>query len=402
MAGIFQLFALIIAIAAMVPAVMLAVEVLGAFLKRVDSTGDSSESFEASAAIVVPAHNEDANITATLSDIKAQMTPGDRLIVVADNCDDDTADIARASGAECLVREDKFRRGKGYALQFALDALRADPPQLVVFADADCRIADGVLDALKGAALRSGRPVQALYLMKAPEDAPPRLRVAEFAWRMVNEVRMRGLDRLFGVTRLTGAGMAMPWSVVEDMNIASGEIVEDLALTLELVRRKAPPMLISSAIVESEFPASEEGAAKQRARWEQGSVKLAARKAGPLLIESLTKGNVRLAIMALDLLIPPLTILAALIIAALLVGVVTLTTGFVAPFWLALGAFVLFVTALIAAWFRFGRIALPTSAFSGLFQFFLSKANVYGREGRASAKTWTRTERSNEGGDPAP
>ena len=293
MAGIFQIFALIIAIAALIPAAMFALEVLGAFLvgQRSDTAGGGAEISAGDTAIIVPAHNEGANIIATLSDIKVQMSTQDRLIVVADNCDDDTADIARANGATCLVRENEIHRGKGYALQFALDALKDNPPALVVFADADCRLAYGALDKLKAAAMRHDRPVQALYLMKAPKDAPPRLQVAEFAWLMVNQVRMRVLDRLFGVTRLTGAGMAMPWHVIENINVASGEIVEDLALTLELLRRKAPPLLLMSAIVESEFPSSEEGAAKQRARWEQGSVKLAARQAGPLLFEGLTTGN---------------------------------------------------------------------------------------------------------------
>ena len=106
--------------------------------------------------------------------------------------------------------------------------------------------------------------------------------------------------------------------------------------------------------------------------------------------------------MALDLLIPPLTMLAVLIMAALLIGVLALATGFTTPFWMSFAAFLLFAAPLTAAWLRFGRSALPGSAFGGLVQFVLSKANVYGREGRQSAKTWTRTERTNEGGDPNP
>jgi len=400
MPGFFHIIALIIAVVAIIPAGFFALEVAGAFfpaksVKSADGkTGEAA--VRGAAAVIVPAHNEGDEVIATLQDIKAQMQRGDRLIVVADNCDDNTADIARANGAECLERDDKNRRGKGYALQFALEALRSDPPDIVIFADADCRLSKGALDALGLAAQHHNRPIQALYLMKAPGLAPPRLQVAAFAWLVVNQVRMGGLDTLFGVSRLTGAGMAMPWPIVEKLDLASGEIVEDLALTLELVRRRAAPMFLPSVIVESVFPASEEGAAKQRARWEQGSMKLASRRAAPLFIEGVAKGNLRLIVMALDLLIPPLTILAGLVAVALLAGVGAFLTGFATPFWLSVAALVLFAAALTAAWVRFGQGALPAASLGGLFRFLLGKLRVYGREGRQSAKSWTRTERAND------
>ena len=56
--------------------------------------------------VVVPAHNESLGLVPTLQDIKAQLGAGDRLIVVADNCTDDTAEVAVASGAEVIVRND--------------------------------------------------------------------------------------------------------------------------------------------------------------------------------------------------------------------------------------------------------------------------------------------------------
>src|SRR5215213_9956494 len=89
-------------------------------------------------AVLVPAHNESAGLLPTLNDLKAQLRTGERLIVVADNCQDDTADLAAAAGAEVLERHDLTRHGKGYALDWGIQHLRGDPPDVLVIIDADC------------------------------------------------------------------------------------------------------------------------------------------------------------------------------------------------------------------------------------------------------------------------
>src|SRR5262245_59099720 len=67
-------------------------------------------------AVLVPAHNESAGLLPALHVIQALLRAADRLLVVADNCSDDTAAIARAAGAEVAERNDLNRIGKGYAL----------------------------------------------------------------------------------------------------------------------------------------------------------------------------------------------------------------------------------------------------------------------------------------------
>src|SRR5436853_418709 len=54
-------------------------------------------------AVLIPAHNEGAGTLPTIGDVRAQLAPGDRIVVVADNCTDDTAAIAQAAGAEVIV-----------------------------------------------------------------------------------------------------------------------------------------------------------------------------------------------------------------------------------------------------------------------------------------------------------
>src|SRR5437588_325245 len=101
------------------------------------------------------------------------------------------------------------RRGKGYALDFGLRHLEADPPQIVVILDADCRMENGALAKLKREAVRTGGPVQALYLLAESRDGESRRgRLSRFAFLFKNGVRPLGLRRLGLPCLLTGTGLA--------------------------------------------------------------------------------------------------------------------------------------------------------------------------------------------------
>ncbi len=349
-------------------------------------------------AVIIPAHNEAGVIGATLKSVKAQLRPIDRLIVVADNCSDATAEIAMRAGASCLIRNDPDNLGKGFALQFALDSLKEIPPAVVLFVDADCRLGEGAIAKIAGAAAASERPAQGLYLMRAGDGAPASRKVAEFAWLLMNQVRMTGLSTLFDVCRLTGAGMALPWSIAKDIDLGSEEIVEDLALSATLISKGAPPVFVPEALVESDFPFTEETAAKQHARWEFGSMRFAARCALPMLVEAIGEADIRRAAAAFDLAIPPLTLFAASTGAIFLLSLLALTGGGDLPYRLAGSALGFLVAGVLVSWLVFGRKALPPSAFGALFDYVAEKAKVYGKDARASTESWTRTERDNDAG----
>ncbi|MBB5517848.1 glycosyltransferase [Amphiplicatus metriothermophilus] len=372
----------VLALAALALAAFYALEVLAAFLPpRVAPTGPRPP-----LAVVVPAHDEAAGLAGVLENIRAQLWREDRLVVVADNCSDDTASVASGAGAEVLIRNEPARRGKGYALQFALDALKPAPPSIVVFIDADCRLRPGALDRVAAAAAASGRPAQALYLMRAPDDAPAPRRAAEFAWLVMNRVRMAGLARLFDVTRLTGTGMALPWALAAELDLASCEIVEDLALSAALIERGAPPLLVLDAVVESDFPKADDSAVLQRARWEHGSLRLAWRRAPGLLAKAARRRDARLAAAALDLLIPPLALFAAAVGGLCLVGLAPLAwSGASAPFYMSCGAMSSLIVASAAAWVGFGRDALPPAYLPALAGHALDKFRVYSARARLVA-----------------
>ncbi|MEX6632102.1 glycosyltransferase family 2 protein [Hyphococcus lacteus] len=384
------LFAFALAVTALFLAIFLALETVAAILPA--KTRSDNAVAVGPVVVIIPAHNEASSIGTTLGNINDQLREGDQVLVVADNCTDDTAEVARGFGARVLERTDPENRGKGYALQFALDALRDTPPEMVVFTDADCQFGPNALSCIVHCAVTLGRPAQALYLMRAPAEASPRLQVSEFAWAFINNVRMRGLQRLFDVTRFTGAGLAVSWDGIKNIHLGSGEIVEDLSLTFDLIRIGQSPVLISDAIVTSEFPTGDDALARQSARWSIGSMRFAFRACISTLIEGVFTKRRALIGAAIDLMIPPLTIFSILLVAVAGIGMLAWPiSGDPLPLILALWALMLTGGAIIVGWHRFGREALPPESLGGVLQFVMSKAAVFGAKGRASAKRWTPT-----------
>jgi cellulose synthase/poly-beta-1,6-N-acetylglucosamine synthase-like glycosyltransferase len=345
-------------------------------------------------AVLVPAHDEEGGIGKTLASVTAQLRDGDRLVVVADNCCDGTARVARAFGAEVVERVDPLLRGKGYALDAGIRHLEASPPLFVVIVDADCLLENGALDHLAAAAHESGRPVQSCYLMKASPEASVSMRVAEFAFLVKNCVRPRGLRRLGLPCQLTGSGMAFPWPVIAAADLAHGGIVEDMQLGLDLARSGYQPLFCEAAKVTSEFPTSQAGSLTQRRRWEEGHLALLKGQIRTLLHWQ-TVGSLSRLGMAIDLLVPPLTLLVALTgSAACLAWIWALSGQSSLPllFWSL--EFLLIVLSAGFVWLVHGREALPPGMLKQVPLYVLSKLRLYpSLLLRRGATQWIRTAR---------
>jgi glycosyltransferase involved in cell wall biosynthesis len=285
-----------------------------------------------------------------------QLQAGDRLLVVADNCSDDTAELARASGAEVIERCNQQQRGKGYALDFGVRHLAADAPEVMVIVDADCQVSEGSIERLAISCIESGRPVQALYLMHAPEGSGLKVRIAEFAWRVKNLVRPAGWARLGLPCQLMGSGMAFAWQDIGLINLASGHIVEDLQMGLDFCRSGKPPLFCSAARVSSYFPRSDEGLNTQRTRWEHGHLGVILSDAPKLLVESVRRGNWSLLAMSIDLLVPPLALLTLLAVACFVMAwLLFMFSGLVLPSLIASSGVALLGVTILLAWAVFGR-----------------------------------------------
>ncbi|PAY06779.1 glycosyl transferase [Bradyrhizobium sp. UFLA03-84] len=310
----------------------------------------------AAVAVLVPAHDEEQHIEATLCRIASDLAPGDRLLVVADNCTDRTALLAAKAGAEVLIRTDLERRGKGFALAAGLGELTSAPPDVVVIIDADCQISGSGVALLAQACQATGAPIQCLDLMIARPDSPAPPRLAEFAWRIKNDFRPRGYARLGLPCQLLGTGMALPWALINQELFATGHLAEDLFLGLELAISGHPPRFLRDVRVTSYFPDTQRGQAQQKRRWIHGHLGLIRTHLPRIALHVFRTRDLRLLALAADLLVPPIGILALANIAVLIVSLLYLVLigPSVALTCVALEFFV-FAFSLVSAWFVSGR-----------------------------------------------
>ena len=384
----------ILAIVALVPASVLLVEVLAALVPARRDDDVAATVAPPRVAVLIPAHDEAGGIAATVRAIRAQLASQDRLLVVADNCSDATAEIAAANGAEVVVRNDAERRGKGYALDFGVRHLERSPPEVVVVVDADCELHPGSVDRLARSCAETKRPAQALDLMRAPVGAGLKVRIAEFAWVVKNQVRPLGCRRLGLPCQLMGTGMAFPWAVLREAPLASGHIVEDLRLGLDLAAAGRAPVFCPDALVTSVFPSHAQGVAEQRARWEQGHVGVIVREAPRALWRSVARARPALAAMALDVSVPPLAFFVLLIVAQAAIDAVLWAAGGAAlPLVLALAALVIVAAATLLAWLGFGRRIVSLAELLGAPLYVLAKLPLYARLLRRGKREWVRARR---------
>ncbi|WP_159616615.1 glycosyltransferase family 2 protein [Arthrobacter zhaoguopingii] len=98
--------------------------------------------------VLIPAHNEEASLPATIASLRTQSHPPERIIVVADNCTDATVALARRAGVEVFESVNNSRKKAG-ALNQALSRILPGqgPNDVVMVMDADTRIDDGFLAA---------------------------------------------------------------------------------------------------------------------------------------------------------------------------------------------------------------------------------------------------------------
>ena len=382
-----------LAVLLLLPSTLVFVQVLAAALPR---TREMAASARPTLAILMPAHNEAAVIGESIATAKEHLRRSDRLLVVADNCSDNTARIAAQHGAEVVERADFERRGKGFALDFGIRHLAKRPPEVVVIVDADCRLAEGSLDMLACVAARERRPVQALYLMHAPEGAGPLTRVAEFAWLVKNYVRPLGYRRLGLPCQLMGTGMAFPWKLLQAASLATANIVEDLALGLELARAGAPPRFCPEALVTSRFP-GDAGIAEQRRRWEHGHLAAIMQHGVALLRAGIGSGDIRLVALAIDLCVPPLALLAMLLVLVLATAVLVYGLAQIAwPAIIALCASAAFSAAVLIAWLHFGRRVIALRAVAWAAAYAVWKIPLYLRFVTRRQLQWMRSRREGE------
>jgi cellulose synthase/poly-beta-1,6-N-acetylglucosamine synthase-like glycosyltransferase len=382
----------------LLPAMILLIEVLAALLPET-AEADAQAASVPRTAILVPAHDEEGQIGDTVRALAADLPPDASILVIADNCSDKTALLAAEAGAATIERRDPDRIGKGHAISFGLQNLAVDPPEVVILVDADCRISSGGLSVLARAASKSGCPVQAEYLIAAPQRASPLVEVGALAILLRNRVRPRGLRRLKLPCQLTGSGMAFPWRLLRDAPDTGSMLVEDLVMGIEIALQGHPAESCPTVHVTSDLPVGHDAGLGQRRRWEHGQLHTLATYVPRLIAAGFFERRLPLIGLGLDLLVPPLALLVVLQGMLLGLGMVGAFVGGLSlvPAALAALSLCLVGSAVTLSWIAFGR---QTIAFRHLIliPIYLGwKLPLYvGLLLKGKQKSWERTARGTE------
>lgn len=375
-----------------IPTATLFVECIAALAKR--KSADYTTDVLPRATILIPAHNEEAMLGKTLTALQPHLTDNIETVVIADNCTDTTADIARAADATVLERFHAVERGKGYALDHGMTYLESDPPDVVVMLDADCTVEPGGIAKLIATAHATQRPVQGVYLMKSPPEPSTTDLVSTLAFCVKNLVRPLGLYNLNQPCLLTGTGMAFPYRVLCDAPLASGNIVEDMQLGYDLALAGASPLLAPDVRVWGELPDERRVAATQRTRWEHGHMQTLLHNIPRLLSEAIRQRRFDLLTLALDLSIPPL---ALLVLIWIIISAIDIFFGIVASDWVPAAVSgsvgVLQFVGIGVAWMKFGRKIIPIRKLLAVPLYIAWKIPLYFKFLLQRQTAWVRTER---------
>lgn len=266
---------------------------------------------------IVPAHDEQAGIAATVESLRGVDYPHEAfdVQVVADNCSDATAERARAAGALVLERQDREQRGKGYALHHAFERLPEDVVAVVVI-DADTLVSPNLLRAFAARLAQGANAIQADYAVRNVNDAW-RTRLMAIALGAFHIVRSRGRERLQVSCGLRGNGMCFTRALLNSVPHHAYSIVEDVEYGLRLAEAGHRVFYADEAHVYGEMVSSAKAATSQRRRWEEGRSALKRAYAGRLLRRALAERSALHLDLLLDMRVPPLSRLVLLVAAGL-------------------------------------------------------------------------------------
>ncbi|HZZ84816.1 MAG TPA: glycosyltransferase family 2 protein [Anaeromyxobacteraceae bacterium] len=260
--------------------------------------------------LVVPARDEESGISATVRSLAQVDYPAElrRVVVVADNCSDGTARRAREAGAVVLERHDLGRTGKGFALAAAFDwSLAEGFADAVVVVDADSLVSRELLREFAARLDAGALAVQGRYGIRAPEQAW-RTRLMAIAFALFHDLRSRARERLGVSAGLRGNGMCLATELLRKVPHHAFSIVEDVEYGLQLGLAGYRVHYAEEAAVFGEMLASGSASRSQRRRWEGGRLRILREHGCGLLRTALRRRDPVLLDLAMDVLVPPLSL----------------------------------------------------------------------------------------------
>ena len=256
--------------------------------------------------IVVPSHNEELSIARCVQSLAAASGSAKNVIVIAHNCSDATAAIARSAGALVEIVNDPSLAGKGHALKHGFDyAFNQCGADAVMIVDADSTVSANITSEV-AKRLATHPVVQCRYQVRNHAESW-RAGLTALAFLGINVVRPRGRDRLGLSCGIFGNGFAMRKDVLENVAYDAHSIVEDMEFHLALVRHGYKVRFIQDALVLGDMPLSSATSASQHNRWEGGRLRLLSDWGLPLF-RKILQGRLTLTEPLIDLLGLPLAL----------------------------------------------------------------------------------------------
>lgn len=339
--------------------------------------------------IVIPAHNEAGGITTCVKSILACQATGVDLqvVVIADNCTDDTALVAKEAGARVIVRIDPDNRGKGFALDMAFGRLLREGIEAFVVIDADTEVEPNFIAEMALAFRQGAEAVQCRYLVRNTQ-ATYRTRLMNVALLAFNVLRPLGRNALGNSAGIYGNGFGLSANTLREIPYSARSVVEDLEYHLNLVKAGKKVKFLNSTTVRADMPAGGRAVHTQRSRWEGGRIRMMLDFA-PGIIRDIASGQGRLLEPLLDLLLLPLAFHFLLLCALMLIPNPSLRL------YAASSLALVILHVLSAVWIGGGNksdvLALLAAPFYILWKITLVRSVVQSSRKKAE---WVRTERA--------
>jgi cellulose synthase/poly-beta-1,6-N-acetylglucosamine synthase-like glycosyltransferase len=260
-------------------------------------------------AIVVPAHNEEQVISKTLYSLFSLVYPKNfyDVIVVADNCTDGTAMIAREFDAIVWERENPDLRGKGYALRWAFDQIDksgANYDAVVVF-DADTLVSGNYLQVMNQYLSEGHQVIQSSDLV-LPNPGQWSSETTRIGFLLYNYVKPLGRKMLGFDMGLRGNGMCFSIDVLRENPWEAWSLTEDVEYGLRLLLNDVKIEFAPEATVWAQMPVQSKNAESQRTRWELGRYPIIKKYAPKLLKAAYKKKSIKYMDSLIELVTPPL------------------------------------------------------------------------------------------------
>jgi cellulose synthase/poly-beta-1,6-N-acetylglucosamine synthase-like glycosyltransferase len=272
--------------------------------------------------VIVPAHDEAVGIEMTLASLQQLDWPQDRyrIVVVADNCTDGTAEIARRAGAIVIERHDMTRRGKGYALAHAFNWSCADGfADAVAVVDADTVVSGNLLQSFNAHLVAGESAVQAHYgVLNAAESW--RTRLMAIALGAIHRLRSRARERLGLSCGIRGNGWCVTHRLLGEIPYRAFSLTEDVEFGVDLALAGHRVAYNDDCSVHGEMVSSADAARSQRQRWEGGRLALIRSKAPALICAAIARRSRVCLDLGLDLLVLPLSYVVLNVIAIAVLG----------------------------------------------------------------------------------